>query len=264
MKKELDKKSPLVDELNMRRNTIFLVTLILLALSGCKKEGDRPGPEAANKLVQPVKIEAYAKNSLIGHALIGYIDGKLSDIRFYDSSEKLILMLMPEIDSAINRVNWTLLSRGFTATYNYRDDGLDRITFDGDPIFSIIRIVGDSMHNIKRMIAVKAGNEESDQEDFPTESLEIENEFISGNRITASAIFRIDDYDAPAGYLIYHYNDLGNLHAIEYKNPLMKKHDEYKILFKYSGIGETDRDKMQQIERTMLLPTPVIFEWILD
>ena len=265
MQKELDKNSGRWISSIMKNVIIIAVCTIFIFLSGCSGRSNRDKSNASQgKSIYPVKYEAFVGTKRIGYASIDLLDTQLSDIRFYDADEKLILMLMPEFDGALSKVHWTLLSRSFSAQYEYKDNHPDKITFDGDSYFSIVRFLEESGSLLKRVIAIAVNGKKEIRENSRLESLDIEYEYADGNHRISAAIFNVNDYDAPAGYLIYHSNEAGNISSIDYKNTLMKKHPAYQIKVSYSGQGKADQELLNQIDQILFLPVPVIFEWILD
>ncbi len=248
------------------RNTILIIAVILsLLLVSCgKTKTEQPADKSPLKEVHPVMYEAFANGSRIGYATLSYLENSLSDIRFFDADDKLILILMPEYNHQITKVNWTLLSRSFAANYEYVGDYPTKVRFNGDSDFAIVRFLESDASPAKRVVVVMAGKRTSYDGSPSLQTLDIEYEHISTHRRTAAAIFKVDDYEDTAGYLIYHYGNHGNLATIDYKNPLMEKQDNYQIKLKYSGVGPADSEVMNLLEQIFFLPSPIIFEWILD
>ncbi len=238
--------------------------LAVLSVFSCKKNGNgqQPEPKSTSK-VHPVSFEAFADGMKIGYATLNYTGTTLSDIRFFDTGDKLILIMMPDFNEQLTKVNWTLLSRSFNAIYEY--EGIDpaKVTFNGDSDFSIVRFLDTNGKPPRRTVVVTTSNNDN-MGSTPLPTLDIEYEYIATERRTAAAIFKVDNYDDPAGYLIYHYSAHGNLASIDYRHPLLEKHKDYQMKLKYSGNGSVDQDAMQLIDRVLFLPAPVIFEWILD
>ncbi len=249
----------------MRKTILLVIIIVSIALGSCGKSEPAPKQDInAAKNVHPVMYEAFANGKRIGYATFSYLEDSLSDIRFFDANEKLLLIMMPEYNEAITKVNWTLLSRSFTAAYEYVGEHPLKVRFSGDSDFAIVRFLEEGIEPSKRVVVVTAGKRMSYDGSPSLQTVDIEYEYIATHRRTAAAIFKVDNYDDPAGYLIYHYDDHGNLAMLDYKNPLMKKQDSYQVKLKYSGVGKADPDITELLEQIFFLPAPVIFEWILD